>query len=155
MTIGPNTTKTIMLDKAAKDFTMEVKKTIYADKMENKLVISAYNQNNIGGDTLYGFGELLLDSTIEGKNTVKLADRKNVHFGDIIIEVSKKSVILREITLDDLKVKLGVSADIIGDSDVYLVATIGGWVTRTETLSGKDLSYSKSLVLKYSDEKKI
>lgn len=28
--VGPNLTKTSMLEKAAKDFTMEVKKTIYA-----------------------------------------------------------------------------------------------------------------------------
>jgi len=50
-----------------------------------------------------------------------------------------------------MKVKLGVSADIIGDSDVYLVAKIGGWSCRSETQSGKDIAYAKSLTLKYSD----
>lgn len=94
---------------------------------------------------------MLLDSLVEGNNTVKLANRRNIHFGDIIVNLSNKTVINRELTLTDMKVKLGVSADIIGDSDVYLVAKIGGWSCRSETLSGKDIAYAKSLTLKYSD----
>ena len=94
---------------------------------------------------------MLLDSLVEGNNTVKLANRRNIHFGDIIVNLSNKTVINRELTLTDMKVKLGVSADIIGDSDVYLVAKIGGWSCRSETQSGKDITYAKSLTLKYSD----
>lgn len=54
--LGSNLTRTTMLAKAPKDFTMEVKKVIYADRNENKLVFSAYNEENVGGDTFYGSG---------------------------------------------------------------------------------------------------
>lgn len=86
---------------------------------------------------------------------MKLANRRNNHFGDIILNISKKSVVNRELTLTDMKVKLAVSADIIGDSDVYLVARIGGWSCRTETISGKEITFTKNLDLKYSDEKQM
>ncbi len=110
---------------------MSVAKTLYAEKTENKIVFAAYNQENVGGDSFYGYGELWIDNFAQGKNTVKLADRRGKHFGDIIVNLNSKNVVSRELVLTDVKVKVAVSGDFIGDSDIYVVGAIGGWTSRT------------------------
>lgn len=65
---------------------------------------------------------------------MKMANRRGNHWGDIILNISKKNVVNRQISLTDIKVKLGVSGDIVGESDVYLIGRIGGWSCRTETV---------------------
>ena len=129
---------------------MSVAKTLYAEKTENKIVFAAYNQENVGGDSFYGCGELWVDNFAQGKNTVKLADRRGKHFGDIIVNLNTKSVVSRELVLTDVKVKVAVSGDFVGDSDIYVVGAIGGWTSRTEALSGKEVAFTKNLSFKFS-----
>lgn len=93
--IGQNVMKTAMLEKAPKDFTMDVKQTLYSESTENKIVFAAYNEENIGGDSFYGDGQILLDNLVEGNNTVKLMNRRNNHFGDIIVNLSSKKMVSR------------------------------------------------------------
>lgn len=61
-------------------------------------------------------------------------NRRNHHFGDINVAISSKKVVKRELTLTDIKVKLGVSGDIIGKSDVYVVGKVGGSSARTNAI---------------------
>lgn len=91
-----------------------------------------------------------IDNFVQGKNTVKLTDRRGKHFGDIIVNLNSKSIVSRELVLTDVKVKLAISGDFIGDSDIYVIGAIGGWTSRTEALSGKEVAFMKNLSFKFS-----
>lgn len=72
-----------------------MKQVLYCESTENKISFAAFNEENVGGDTFYGSGEILLDNLVEGNNTVKLMNRRNNHFGDINVNVGNKKVICR------------------------------------------------------------
>lgn len=60
-----------------------------------------------------------------------MLNRRDKHFGDINVNISTKKVTKRELNLTDIKVKYVVSADIVGQSDMYVIARIGGWACQT------------------------
>lgn len=54
--------------------------------------------------------------------------------------------------LDSLAVTFIEGADLLGDSEPYIVARVGGWSARTETGDGNKFSFKKGLEIKYFDE---
>ena len=95
-------------------------RTLYAENSENKITFSAFEEKMIG-DELKGSGDIYLESLTEGDNIVKLTNKSLTHFGDITVNINSKKTALREIELSNVAIKIAVSADIIGDSDMYVV----------------------------------
>lgn len=106
-------------------------------------------------DTFKGSGELLLDKLADGKNTVKINDAENKSIGEIFVNVKSKTVPSRDLTLSNIKVNVKSSADFVGDPEMYVVGQIAGSTRRTETTSGKNVTFEKNLNFKYGDEKEM
>lgn len=62
---------------------------------------------------------------------VPLKNEEGEHFGDIILTLTVKKVVCKTINITDIKVKLGAGGDMIGKSDPFVNAKIGGWTGRT------------------------
>lgn len=127
---GQNSIKTTPIEKAPKDFDLEVKQTIYVESTENKIVFAAYDEE-MTKDSFKGSGEILLDKLVDGKNTVKLLNQKGEHVGDIIVNAKVKKTPFRELTITEIKLNVKKSADIVGDPEMYIVAKVAGLTRRT------------------------
>lgn len=99
------------------------------------MIFAAYDKDLMQDDIL-GTGNLALEGLATGQKTVSINNKEGKHFGDIILTLNVKKVVCKSIQISDMKVKLASSADILGQSEPYIIARVGGWSGRTETGDG-------------------
>ncbi len=135
VTVGPNITKTETIKNAEKEFTQDWNMNLLAEARENKINVILWDYNTITANQIYGIGQIPLPVASGEKKIVLYKEDKEI--GILALDLTAEKVTsCKTITLSDIKVKLLKSGDILGSSDPYIVAKIGGWSGRTETGQG-------------------
>lgn len=150
MLVGAKYEKTSVINSAKKDFVQEVKLPFIAESRENKMTFAIWDSNTFS-DAIYGVGHLALPAT-SGEKRVYLNDAEGNAVGSIYVTLTSEKVTCRSMTLSEIKVKMNKSGDILGSSDPYIIAKIGGWEGRTETGEGNEFSFKKSIDLRFDKE---
>lgn len=72
--------------------------------------------------------------------------------GSITLNLSVKQVPSKIVILEAIGIELSEGADMIGESEPYIVAKLGGTSNRTETGDKNIYNFKKGIELKYFDE---
>ena len=154
--VGQNKVKTELIESAKKDFTQDWKLPFYAEARENKVTLALWDRNMFSNfsNTVYAVGHIPLPTT-SGEKKVEVFDAEGNSQGHIYVTMTSEKVASRTINLTDIKVKTLKSADILGSSDLYIIAKIGGWAARTETGEGNEFAFKKGLELKFDKEPEV
>ena len=142
--LGSNFFKTGYIENAKKEFTKEINQSLYADSQQNKLIVAIFDKDLINDDYL-GFGELALAGLASGDSKIKMKNEKGEDIGDLILNIEKKVVECRVVTLSEIGIQIEGGSDWFGNSEPYVIGKIGGWTGRTETSSGIKIKFKKQI----------
>ena len=81
-------------------------------------------------DDVIGIGTVSLP-TSAGEKNIPLKSKDGEDAGSIFVSLTCEKVPARSITLTNIKCKFDEKGDILGSSEPYVVATVGGWSGRT------------------------
>ena len=79
-------------------------------------------------------------------------EKPNEEVGNVYISLTTKQTPFKSITLSNILVSFTEGADLLGESEPYVIARIGGWAARTEVGDANRYTFKKNLELKYSVE---
>ena len=120
-------------------------KRIYAESRENKLVILIW-ENNLLKDKVIGVGNIPLEGIASGEKNVTLVEPESKEeMGSLVLNLTVKQVTAKTLTLENICVSFSESSDLIGESEPYLVAKIGGATARTETGNKNNTNFKRKL----------
>ena len=72
--------------------------------------------------------------------------------GSVVLVLNVKQYPAKTLVLDNICVSFSHDSDLIGESEPYLVAKVGGATARTETGNKNNTNFKRKLELRYSDE---
>lgn len=107
--------RTKNIEKAKKNFEMEINQPFYAEKKENKIIFAAFDKDIISDDNL-GNGELSLEGLSSGNRVVALKNKEGKHFGDIILTMLVQKVTCKSLVISNIRTTVNKSTDLIGSN---------------------------------------
>jgi hypothetical protein len=112
--VGTNKIATEVIKSVPKSSSLDIKKVVYADSKENKLIILIW-ESNLLKDKVIGCASLPLDGLGTGEKKATLMDTANKEeVGTISLNLNLKQVPSKTILLDNIAVEFTEGGDIIG-----------------------------------------
>ena len=75
--------------------------------------------------------------------------------GSVVLVLTVKQYPAKTLLLENINVSFSHDSDLIGESEPYLVARLGGATARTETGNKNNTNFKRKLELKYADEEQL
>jgi hypothetical protein len=149
--VGTNKVATDVVKSVPASSSLDVKRVLYADTRENKLTVLIW-ESNLLRDKVVASASLPLEGLASGDRKATLTDPDGKEAGSVTLTLGVKQVPAKIVALDGLSVELMEGADIIGESEPYIVARLGGASNRTETGDKNTYTFKRGIELKCGDE---